>query len=47
MAVLPDVDRERVWRWFMRHNPDPSAFTKTDLRAARRGRACDLAAVHR
>ena len=34
MAVLPDLDRERVWRWFMRRNTDPCAFAKTDLRAA-------------
>jgi hypothetical protein len=34
MAVLSDVDRERVWRYFMRRNTDPAAFTKADLRAA-------------
>lgn len=34
MALLPDLDRNRVWRWFMRRNPEPCAFTKTDLRAA-------------
>lgn len=39
MAVLPDLDRERVWRYFMRHNTDPAAFTKADLRAAIN--ACD------
>ncbi|MEU0469931.1 hypothetical protein ABZ215_38540 [Amycolatopsis sp. NPDC006131] len=34
MAVLPDLDRNRIWRWFMRQNSEPCAFTKTDLRAA-------------
>lgn len=34
MAVLPDLDRNRIWRWFMRRNPEPCAFTKADLRAA-------------
>lgn len=34
MAALPEQDRERTWRWFMRRNTDPCAFTKADLRAA-------------
>lgn len=34
MAVLPDADRDRVWRAFMRRNLDSSGFTKADLRAA-------------
>ncbi len=34
MAALPDQDRERTWRWFMRRNTDPCNFTKADLRAA-------------
>lgn len=34
MAALPDLDRNRVWRWFMRRNTESCAFTKTDLRAA-------------
>lgn len=34
MAALPDVDRNRIWRWFMRLNTESCAFTKTDLRAA-------------
>lgn len=34
MAALPDQDRERIWRWFMRRNTDPCSYTKTDLRAA-------------
>lgn len=34
MAVLPDLDRDRVWRWFMRRNLGDCAFTKADLRAA-------------
>ena len=34
MALLPNIDRDRIWRWFMRRNTDACAFTKTDLRAA-------------
>lgn len=34
MAVLPDQDRNRVWRWFMRRNTEPCGYTKADLRAA-------------
>lgn len=34
MALLPDQDRDRVWRWFMRQNPEAAAYTKADLRAA-------------
>ena len=34
MALLPDLDRDRVWRWFMRQTPDPCPVNKTDLRAA-------------
>lgn len=34
MVALPDLDRERIWRWFMRRNTDPCAFSKADLRAA-------------
>lgn len=34
MAVLPDLDRNRIWRYFMRRNTDGCAFTKDDLRAA-------------
>lgn len=34
MAALPDVDRNRVWRWFMRRNTEACGFTKTDLRSA-------------
>lgn len=34
MVLLPDQDRERIWRWFMRRNSDPCSYTKTDLRAA-------------
>lgn len=34
MAELPDQDRNRIWRWFMRRNTDPCNFTKADLRAA-------------
>ena len=34
MAVLPDLDRGYVWRWFMRRNKEACGFTKTDLRAA-------------
>jgi len=34
VAVLPDLDRNRVWRWFMRRNTDGTNFTKSDLRAA-------------
>lgn len=34
MAELPDQDRNRVWRWFMRRNTEPCNYTKADLRAA-------------
>lgn len=36
MAVLPDVDRIRVWRGLMRHRPfgGIAGIVKTDLRAA-------------
>lgn len=34
VAVLPALDRDRVWRWFMRRNTDPCNFTKADLAAA-------------
>lgn len=34
MAVLPDQDRDRTWRWFMRRNTQSCNFTKADLRAA-------------
>lgn len=34
MAVLPDTDRDRVWRAFMRRNLDNCGFTKAELRAA-------------
>lgn len=34
MAELPEQDRNRVWRWFMRRNTDPCNYTKTDLKAA-------------
>jgi hypothetical protein len=34
MAVLPDTDRNRVWRYFMRHNVQTAPFTKDELRAA-------------
>lgn len=34
MAVLPDLDRERIWRWFMRRNTESCNFTKADMRAA-------------
>jgi hypothetical protein len=34
VAVLPDLDRARIWAWFMRRNTDGSAYTKADLRAA-------------
>jgi hypothetical protein len=34
MALLPDLDRNRIWRWFMRKNTDPCGYTKTDLREA-------------
>lgn len=34
MAVLPDLDRERVWRWLLRHLLGSCAFTKSELRAA-------------
>lgn len=34
MAVLPDVDRNRIWRWFMRQNLEGLGVTKADLRAA-------------
>lgn len=31
---MDDTNRNRVWRWFMRHNPGPCNYTKTELRAA-------------
>lgn len=34
MTVLPDLDRNRVWRWFMRHNTESCSFTKDQLRSA-------------
>lgn len=34
MAALPDLDRNRIWRYFMRRNTDACAFTKADMRAA-------------
>lgn len=34
MALLPDLDRNRIWRWFMRKNSEGCNFTKGDLRAA-------------
>jgi hypothetical protein len=34
MAVLPDVDRVAIWRWFMRRTAGGGTFTKTDLKAA-------------
>lgn len=34
VAVLPDLDRVRIWAWFMRRNSDGSNYTKADLRAA-------------
>lgn len=34
MAALPTLDRNRIWRYFMRRNTDPCGFTKTDLQAA-------------
>lgn len=34
MAVLPDLDRERVWRWLLRNLTGSCDFTKTELRAA-------------
>ena len=34
MAALPEQDRERIWRWFMRANSEPCPFTKAQLRAA-------------
>lgn len=34
MAVLPTLDRDRIWRWFMRRNLEACGFTKTELRAA-------------
>lgn len=34
MALLPDIDRERIWRYFNRWNKEPCAFSKADLRAA-------------
>lgn len=39
MAVLSDEARERVWRWFMRHNTETCNYTKAELRAAIN--ACD------
>lgn len=34
MAVLPDTDRNRVWRYYMRQQTGNCDFTKIDLRAA-------------
>lgn len=34
MAALPDLDRNRIWRHFMRRNTEGCAFTKDELRAA-------------
>ena len=34
MAVLPEADRDRVWRAFMRRNLEAASFTKAQLRAA-------------
>lgn len=34
MAVLPALDRNRIWRWFMRKNTEGCNFTKTDLQSA-------------
>jgi len=34
VALLPDQDRDRIWRWFMRNSSDPFPVTKADLRAA-------------
>lgn len=34
MAALPEQDRNRIWRWFMRKNLEACGFTKPDLRAA-------------
>lgn len=34
MAALPELDRNRVWRWFMRKNLELCGFTKVDARAA-------------
>lgn len=34
MAELPEQDRNRIWRWFMRRNTETCNYTKADLRAA-------------
>lgn len=34
VAVLPALDRDRIWRWFMRRNTDSTAYVKADLQAA-------------
>lgn len=34
MAALPEQDRERIWRWFMRRNTENCGFTKDQLKAA-------------
>lgn len=34
MAVLPELDRVAIWRWFMRRSAGGGVFTKTDLKAA-------------
>jgi hypothetical protein len=34
MAVLPDLDRNRIWRWVMRYSIDTLGVSKADLRAA-------------
>lgn len=34
MAVLPDIDRVAVWRWFMRRTSGGGTFTKAELKAA-------------
>jgi hypothetical protein len=34
MAVLPTLDRDRIWRFFMRRNKEVCNFTKADLLAA-------------
>lgn len=34
MAELPEQDRNRIWRGFMRRNTENCGFTKEQLRAA-------------
>lgn len=34
MAALPEQDRNRIWRWYMRRNLEACGFTKVDLKAA-------------